>query len=76
MLLRVTANNTIACTRANYTVKTGDSCQSIADANKVATDRLTYLNGLDFGCNSLTVEGSSCIPDTCLLYKVSYVRSN
>ncbi|KAJ2972029.1 hypothetical protein NUW58_g9268 [Xylaria curta] len=54
----------------DYKVKSGDSCESIAQANSMAIDKLLYLNGLDFKCETLTVGSSLCIKDSCKLYKV------
>lgn len=54
----------------HYTVKSGDSCESIAAANSMAIDNLLYLNGLDLACETLTVGSSLCIRDSCKLYKL------
>ncbi|KAI0487067.1 hypothetical protein F4859DRAFT_510850 [Xylaria cf. heliscus] len=55
---------------ANYTVKSGDSCASIADAKSMAIDNFLYLNGIDFKCTTLTVGSILCIRDSCKLYKI------
>ncbi|KAK5655842.1 hypothetical protein OQA88_5381 [Cercophora sp. LCS_1] len=53
------------CTGTQYTVKKGDTCESISRANSVATDRMIDLNKLDYSCNTLQVGSALRILDKC-----------
>lgn len=53
-----------------YTVKQGDTCDSIAKANSLAIDSFLYLNNIDFGSKTLAVGNSVCIRDTCKTFTV------
>ncbi|KAJ2968585.1 hypothetical protein NQ176_g9106 [Zarea fungicola] len=55
----VTANAT--CASGNtYTVKTGDTCSSIAVANSVAQGTLWGLNNLGPDCSNMAIAGDTC----------------
>ncbi|KAF7183838.1 hypothetical protein CNMCM7691_004260 [Aspergillus felis] len=64
----VTATST--CTGTSYTVQEGDSCDSIALANSIATDRFITENGLDLNCSTLKVGNEVCLGASCALYQV------
>jgi hypothetical protein len=59
------------CLGSPYTVKSGDTCDSIANGKKVAIDRFLRDNSLDYKCEGLVVGGSVCIGDSCTLQKVT-----
>jgi hypothetical protein len=58
------------CSGTLYTVQSGDSCNSIAAANSIATDRFLTANSLDYNCTSLTVGNQVCLGPSCALYQV------
>lgn len=64
----VTATST--CAGTSYTVQEGDSCDSIALANSIATDRFITKNGLDLNCTTLKVGNEICLGASCALYQV------
>ncbi len=64
------ASATAFCTGTPYTVQSGDTCASIAQANSVATDRFITDNHLDYNCTAITPGSQLCIPERCLLYRV------
>ena len=64
------ASTTALCTGTPYTVQSGDTCASIAQANSVATDRFITDNRLDYNCTAITAGRQLCIPQSCLLYHV------
>lgn len=53
-----------------YTVKSGDNCEAIAEANSVATGTLITINQLLPTCTDLSIGQSLCLPQTCSIYKV------
>lgn len=53
------------CTGTKYTVKTGDTCESISKVNSVATDRMIDLNNLDYKCKTLKTGATLCIQEQC-----------
>jgi len=53
-----------------YTVKQGDTCESVAAANGLAIDRFLSLNGIDFHCNAFGIGRPVCIRDACKLHTV------
>ncbi|KAH7317115.1 LysM domain-containing protein [Stachybotrys elegans] len=54
-----------------YTVKGGDSCNSIAESQGVSTPALTTLNGIDSECNTMPPVGSEiCLPPPCKIHQV------
>lgn len=53
------------CSGTAYTVKEGDTCESISKANSVATDNMIKANNLDYSCNGLTAGTELCIQNTC-----------
>ncbi|OQE08785.1 hypothetical protein PENVUL_c008G06108 [Penicillium vulpinum] len=66
-----TSNSTAKCLGKDYTVVKGDTCESIASANKVAYYRLLSDNSLDLKCASLIPGMNLCIGDSCTLHTVS-----
>ncbi|KAK3934138.1 hypothetical protein QBC46DRAFT_274422 [Diplogelasinospora grovesii] len=64
------ASVTTFCTGTPYTVKSGDTCASIAQANSVATDRFVTDNHLDYNCTAILPGSQVCIPQSCLLYEI------
>ncbi|KAH8889139.1 hypothetical protein GQ53DRAFT_825896 [Thozetella sp. PMI_491] len=58
------------CTGNPYTVQGGDTCQSIALANSIATDRFITDNHLDYNCTTIAAGRHVCLPQSCLLYQV------
>ncbi|KAM5541623.1 hypothetical protein V8D89_004813 [Ganoderma adspersum] len=67
-LTPASANN---CVYATYTVKTGDTCQSITAANSLPFYQLITINGLDMLCTKLpTPGGKICLSGSCPLYTV------
>lgn len=59
-----------ACSGSTYTVASGDTCQSIARAKSVATDRLITQNDLDYNCTTLTAGMELCLGATCALQTI------
>ncbi|KAI0350482.1 hypothetical protein OH77DRAFT_1069072 [Trametes cingulata] len=73
----VTAAPTLApastdnCVFGTYTIKAGDTCQSIASANSLSYDQLIAVNGLDMPCTKLPAAGGKiCLSGSCPLYTV------
>ncbi len=64
------ASATAFCTGTPYTVQSGDTCASIAQANSVATGRFITDNHLDYNCTAITTGSQLCILEGCLLYWV------
>ena len=64
------ATATALCTGTPYTVQSGDTCASIAQANSVATDRFITDNHLDYNCTAISPGNQICIPESCLLHKI------
>ncbi|PIL32555.1 hypothetical protein GSI_05258 [Ganoderma sinense ZZ0214-1] len=59
------------CVYGTYTVKSGDTCQSIAAANSLSFDQLIAINGLDMPCTKLPAPGGKiCLSGSCPLYTV------
>jgi hypothetical protein len=58
------------CTGSDYTVQSGDSCQSIAMAYGIATDNFITDNDLDYNCTTLILGDTVCMGDSCDLYQV------
>ncbi|KAK6433415.1 hypothetical protein LTR95_010410 [Oleoguttula sp. CCFEE 5521] len=55
----------------NFTVKAGDDCHSISNAQKVSTNNVLYLNNLEAGCTDFPAAGANlCMPHTCDVYTV------
>ncbi|OAA41492.1 LysM domain-containing protein [Beauveria brongniartii RCEF 3172] len=59
------------CTGSPYTVKSGDTCESIASANSIATDRFITDNDLDYNCTAISARQSVCLPESCKLHRVA-----
>ncbi|TLD08606.1 uncharacterized protein PgNI_07373 [Pyricularia grisea] len=50
----------------SYTVQDGDSCNSISEAQGVATEAFISINDIDLGCNDIPTVGTSlCLPKKC-----------
>ncbi|KAH8800156.1 hypothetical protein F5884DRAFT_904863 [Xylogone sp. PMI_703] len=64
-----TPTNTTCASQKMYTVKSGDSCKSIALANSVAEGSIWALNNLLPNC-STTVGQSLCLPKSCKTYTI------
>ncbi|KAF6233163.1 hypothetical protein HO173_008707 [Letharia columbiana] len=58
------------CTGKKYTIKANDTCQSISQANSIATDRLIAANNIDYNCSSLIPGATLCLGPSCALQKV------
>jgi hypothetical protein len=58
------------CTGVKYTVQSTDTCDSIALANSIATDRFLTENNLDYNCSNLVVGNEVCLGASCALYQV------
>ncbi|KAI0364300.1 hypothetical protein BV20DRAFT_1029986 [Pilatotrama ljubarskyi] len=59
------------CVFGTYTIKSGDTCQSIASANSLSYDQLIAINGLDMSCTKLPApSGKICLSGSCPLYTV------
>ncbi|TFK91429.1 carbohydrate-binding module family 50 protein [Polyporus arcularius HHB13444] len=60
-----------SCVYGTYTVKSGDTCTSIASANSLSYDQLIAINGLDMPCTKLPAAGGKiCLSGSCPLYTV------
>ncbi len=55
----------------NYTIKSGDTCNSVSIAQKASTFSLLYENGLQGYCTNFPTQGSICLPQTCDIYTVA-----
>lgn len=55
------------CGGTKYTVKEGDTCESVSKANSMATDRMIDVNRLEYTCTELKAGMELCIRDTCKL---------
>lgn len=58
------------CTGTSYTVKKDDTCESIASAHDIATDRFITENHLDSNCTTLSAGDDVCLGASCTLYQV------
>ncbi|KZV65858.1 carbohydrate-binding module family 50 protein [Peniophora sp. CONT] len=59
------------CAYGTLTVKSGDTCESIATANNLSHDQLVAINGLDLNCTKLPAPGGKiCSPGSCTLHTV------
>ena len=56
---------TPTCMGTKYTVKSGDTCESISKAQSVGTDRLIQRNKLDYACQELKAGRELCIDNKC-----------
>lgn len=56
--------------KTTYAVKSGDTCNSISEVNKVSTFGITNRNSLYSDCSNLAGRSTICIPDQCTIYKV------
>jgi hypothetical protein len=65
-----TASSMPKCTGNTYTAGEGDTCQSIAESNSIATDRLIAANALDYNCTTLRAGLDLCVESTCTLHTV------
>ena len=55
------------CMGTNYTVASGDTCESIAADHGLAIDRFLEDNSIDFHCQSLEVGSTVCAGQKCRL---------
>ncbi|QRW23672.1 LysM domain protein [Rhizoctonia solani] len=53
-----------------YTIKSGDTCQAIAESQNVGTNDLVSINSILPGCTSIQVGQVLCLPSACQTYKV------
>lgn len=61
---------------ASYTIREGDTCNSIAAAKKVSTFGVTYINDLDAYCTNIPGPGSQvCLPESCEIHIVQKGQS-
>ncbi|KAF8966665.1 hypothetical protein BDZ97DRAFT_1917471 [Flammula alnicola] len=59
------------CVFGNYTVKSGDTCLSIAQDHSLSYDQLVSVNGLDVNCTLLPPPGQPiCLSGSCTVYTV------
>lgn len=58
------------CTGTLYQVTAEDTCDSIAKANSIATDRFISANNLDYNCTSLAAGNQVCLGASCALYEI------
>lgn len=58
-----------------YTVKEGDSCDSLSQAKNVSTFGLIETNGFMMPCQPLTAGKNICLPLTCRTHLLSYGES-
>ncbi|KAH7118121.1 hypothetical protein B0J13DRAFT_630038 [Dactylonectria estremocensis] len=59
------------CSGEEYTIQAGDTCQSISEANDVATAWMLYDNGLQAFCAGFPDEGEKiCIVNQCKTYTI------
>lgn len=65
-----TSAATATCTGNLYTVGADDTCDSIAKANSLATDRFISVNNLDYNCSSLVAGNRVCVEGSCALYEI------
>lgn len=63
--------STASCSNP-YVVQSGDTCDSIATAQKVPTNAVISAGGLGEGCKGLITGSSICLPRTCSLYRVQF----
>ncbi|KAJ5864836.1 uncharacterized protein N7529_006752 [Penicillium soppii] len=68
--LSATSSPTTTCTGTTYTVKQGDSCDTIAAAHDVATGKFITENHFDANCTAMSVGDDVCIGTSCSLYQV------
>ncbi|OLN88298.1 LysM domain-containing protein-like protein 2 [Colletotrichum chlorophyti] len=61
---------TPTCRGTTITVQESDTCESISEANDVATDRMIADNYLDYSCHELKAGMGLCIQDTCKTAKI------
>jgi hypothetical protein len=61
---------TPTCAGTKYRVRKADTCDSISRAQSVSSDRLEYVNHLDYNCTTLVVGQELCIQDTCPLVTI------
>lgn len=59
-----------ACTGQKYTIKEGDTCQSVSKSQSVATFQLLLDNGLQAYCANFPKSGDLCIKSQCTTYTV------
>ncbi|MCJ1435514.1 hypothetical protein MMC27_004888 [Xylographa pallens] len=55
----------------NYSVSSGDNCETICEKQKCATGTLIAINDLYIDCSNLYAGASICIPPQCTTYKVN-----
>ncbi|GKZ34453.1 hypothetical protein AbraIFM66950_004728 [Aspergillus brasiliensis] len=65
-----TSSPIATCTGTAYTVQEGDSCDSISEAHKIATDRFITENHFDANCTTMNVGDNVCLGASCSLYQV------
>ena len=58
------------CEGTIYVVRDGDTCNSIAKAQSMSTDRLVEVNSMDYMCTGLHTGQRLCVQDTCELITV------
>ena len=60
-------------TGRTYVIQEEDACNTIAEAQGVATEALISLNGLDLGCTSMPPVGATiCLPAACLIRELGF----
>lgn len=58
------------CAGKTYSIKAGDTCRSISEAQRMATSWLLTNNDLAPFCAKFTKSGDLCIQSTCKTYVV------
>jgi LysM repeat protein len=60
-------------TGRTYTILAEDTCNTISEAQEVATEALISMNGLDSACQSLPpVDTVICLPQACVIRELAY----
>ncbi|KAL2869900.1 uncharacterized protein BJX67DRAFT_347265 [Aspergillus lucknowensis] len=59
-----------SCSGTKYTIKEGDTCNSVAKSQNVATFQLLLDNHLQAYCANFPTKGELCIKNTCTVYTV------
>lgn len=58
---------------SKYTVKAGDTCDSISLTNSVSTFGIVHANGLFLSCENLPSTGNQiCLPPKCAIKRIHY----
>lgn len=64
------AQSATSTCNTKYTIKSGDTCNSVSIAQNVSTFSLLYQNGLQGYCTNFPSNGSLCLLPPCNIYTV------